>query len=75
MADKKMAKALVDAMNLVSDYVEKNLAEGWSIKVDLTREETCVELFDPNGDLVYVDNYGCTIRDMCEVSVEENGSY
>lgn len=75
MTDKKTAKALVDAMNLISAYIEENLSEGWSIEVCFTKEETCVNLFDPNEDLISVDNYGCTIRDMCDVSNEENGSY
>lgn len=60
---------LIDAVNLICDYAQKNLPSGWSIDLTLARDECSSELFDPMGDEIE-DTFGesgiSSIAAMCD---------
>lgn len=47
---KEQQQALIDAVNLICEFVEENLPEGWSLSLAMNSEESYLELTNPNGD-------------------------
>jgi hypothetical protein len=41
---------LIDAVNLICEFVEGNLPQGWNLSLTMNSEDASLELLDPNGD-------------------------
>lgn len=65
-------KALIAAMNLLVEHVEKHLASGWEITITCSKEEAILTLCDPCGDEheVHGDRDWSTWHEACATSQE-----
>lgn len=64
---------LRDAINLIAEYATSRLPEDWEITLTLRKDESDLTLFDPEGQMVYVDGEN-GLRDYVEMAIEEEGA-
>lgn len=61
------------ALKEVVGYVKSKLPDCWRINMALDCDGCDIELFDPRGNLVHVEEYSCILADMCDTANEEEG--
>lgn len=71
MVTKEKHKQLIDAVNLIAEYVGESLSAGWSLSIVMVRGEATLELVDPKGNEVEygdVDHGESSLVAACEAS-------
>ncbi len=64
-------KALIDAVNVLGRFADKNLPSGWRIDLELGVDEGCLILIDPSGNEIHRDSpdYGISsFADACDTA-------
>lgn len=70
-------RQLIDAVNLLCQYVDENLPRGWEITLTMRNGEAEATLTDPFGEDVWTDaaDYNVsTLRDMCDTAKEREAA-
>lgn len=70
---KEQQRQLIDACNLLCEFVDDHLPSGWDIELTMGKGEASVKLIDPSGEEVWTDSpdYGVsTLSDMIESAIE-----
>ena len=70
---KEQHRALIDASNLLCEFVSKHLPDGWDITMVMRRGEAEMNITDANGTEHFVDSPGhgySTLVNMCEAAHE-----
>lgn len=68
-------RALIESSNLLCEFVGNNLPEGYSIRLDMSRTESTLELILPDGEefsAVDVDRGRSAIARLCEDAIEHD---
>lgn len=56
---------LVDAINLLAEYAEKNLPDGYTIVLQFCSDECALELVDEFGEVIDYSGEGGAFADAC----------
>lgn len=66
-------RELIDAVNLLCDFVSDRLPDGWQLSLVMSRDEAYLELMGPDGD-THPDadsgGDGSSIRNSVEYAIE-----
>lgn len=74
--DKSVQKSLIDAVNLIAEYVKQNLPEYWLITLEFASDEVDIGLLDCEFDSheFYTDRGISAIESACDEAYElQNG--
>jgi hypothetical protein len=71
------SKQLIDAVNLIAEYIGEHLPEDWSIKMTFDAQEASMILVKPDGDHVadFGDGDRSSIIDACEFATENDANF
>ncbi len=67
-ADRETQKRLIEACNLICEYVSSRLPEYWQVVLTIEKDDVNLELLNPDGEDCFVDSvdYGISvIDDLC----------